>query len=310
MIHVIFTGGTIGSALSDGVIYPDDSKKEELLARYKAQGAHANVEFFVTEPYYILSENLDGAYLNLLQDSIFEVLETEPDCAGIIVVQGTDTLQYAAAGTALLYYTCRVPIVFVSANYVLTDERSNGFDNFSRAVDFICETEENGKEETSEGSVYVSYKNKGEAAKIWNALTLCPHPPYSDLLLSVPFPRCGFKQAIERAGLELPPATRRFSPSCPVHYIRQLPGQVYPAWKSKARVVLFDTYHSGTLCTAGDAFTEYVEDADHQGLSCYILGTDRDEQYETTNVFRELPVHVLPGISPITAYMLLWLLNS
>ena len=56
-VHVVFTGGTIGSTASGGVISPADSSKSVLLENYIA--LHGNdVSFEIVSPYFALSENL------------------------------------------------------------------------------------------------------------------------------------------------------------------------------------------------------------------------------------------------------------
>ena len=64
-IHVVFTGGTIGSSVSGGVISPADSSKSVLLENYIA--LHGNdVSFETAAPYFALSENLCAENLNSL----------------------------------------------------------------------------------------------------------------------------------------------------------------------------------------------------------------------------------------------------
>ena len=61
-ILVIFTGGTIGSTVSDGYISTDASKTYKLLELYKPRNHH-HVTFDIVEPYTLLSENLTGEHL-------------------------------------------------------------------------------------------------------------------------------------------------------------------------------------------------------------------------------------------------------
>lgn len=63
---------------------------------------------------------------------------------GIVVTHGTDTLQYTSAFLAYIFDGLNVPIVLVSANYPLDDSRSNGFENFVGAIDFIKSGSGNG----------------------------------------------------------------------------------------------------------------------------------------------------------------------
>ena len=60
---------------------------------------------------------------------------------GIILTHGSDTIQYTAA---LLSYVLKpeIPVMIVCSNYVLEDEKANGFDNFCAAVDFIKNKEQ------------------------------------------------------------------------------------------------------------------------------------------------------------------------
>ena len=53
---------------------------------------------------------------------------------GIIVTTGTDTLAYSSAALGYAFGELSVPMVTVSANYPLSDERSNGFSNFEQYV--------------------------------------------------------------------------------------------------------------------------------------------------------------------------------
>lgn len=70
-----------------------------------------------------------------------------------------------------------MPIVLVSANYPLDDSRSNGFENFVGAIDFIKSGSGNG--------VFVSYKNADLPVTIHRASRLLAHSAYSDELHSI-----------------------------------------------------------------------------------------------------------------------------
>ena len=150
-IAVIFTGGTIGSRLQDGWISANRETKFQLVENYKK--AHQNeVEFFCSEPYFILSENLSARELNLLITAFKEAEKSDAD--GIILTHGTDSLQFSAAALCLVSSFAK-PTLLVSANRPLDDPLGNGNENFAAAVDFISQNCGNG--------VYISYKNpKGE----------------------------------------------------------------------------------------------------------------------------------------------------
>lgn len=204
-ILVIFTGGTIGSASSDGFISPNEKSKRKLIEKYRGSycGKNTNdIEFEFIEPYNILSENITAKELNLLLASVrgalnencenaenfesagnYESTENNKNAKmckydGIIITHGTDTIQYTAAALGYAFFGAKIPIVLVSAAYPLDDERSNGVTNFAAAAEFIkmrkC------------GGVFVSYKNDGDDyVSIHYALRLFTHNENDDALKSV-----------------------------------------------------------------------------------------------------------------------------
>ncbi len=146
-ILVVYTGGTIGSAVENGYINTNEAQLDALLSLYKAYDT-SSVRFTCVSPFYILSENMNGSYLQKLAQCITDCLMSGPDTSelninsgatydGVIVTHGTDTLQYTAAGLFHLFPKIDLPIVFVSSNYILEDARANGFANFAAAVSFI-----------------------------------------------------------------------------------------------------------------------------------------------------------------------------
>ena len=148
-IAVIFTGGTIGSCLKGDFIGVDNKMQYVLLKDYENDN---EIVFETSCPYSILSENLSANELNLLQKEIKEKLSQDYD--GIIVTHGSDTLQCSSTAIEMAFGDCSIPIIFVSADYPLEDERSNGYPNLQCAVEFIRNKIGNG--------VFVSYKNDNE----------------------------------------------------------------------------------------------------------------------------------------------------
>ena len=144
-ILAVFTGGTISCSESGGVLSPNKGNSFLLLK------SRPDVCFDALMPYTILSENLGAEELELLYKTVSDNISKGYD--GIIVAHGTDTVQYSATYLALRLGLCAVPVVLVSANYPLSDSRSNGYDNFSAAVDFIAAKQGRG--------VFVSYRNSG-----------------------------------------------------------------------------------------------------------------------------------------------------
>lgn len=285
---VIFTGGTIGSASKDGYIRTDKNTENILLNL-----TDGGVELF--EPYFIHSEQLNGEYLTKLISCVGDRLGEDYD--GIIVTHGTDTLQYSAAALALAYGNCDIPVVLVSANYVLTDPRSNGKDNFKYAVEFLKQ---------KVGGVFVSYRNTGELPRIFPADSLLKHPCYSDSVSSV----CGefgyfkdgkFIRTIGDYGSE---GVGRFAlgKKSPVLWLSVHPGMKFPSTDGY-RYVLIEGYHSGTLPTEDEDFIEFCEKSD---AKIFLVGMPEGERYESAEKYKKLNIVVCPQKSPIYMYMKLW----
>ena len=95
-IALILTGGTILSKKQSNFYTLSDSAKKEILSLIPK-----GIEAEVFSPYFILSEQLDGRYLTELIDEVGDKLGGNYD--GIIILHGTDTLQYSAAALSLAY---------------------------------------------------------------------------------------------------------------------------------------------------------------------------------------------------------------
>lgn len=287
---LIFTGGTISSALNGGYLSPADKTKNELI---KALGGGIAVESF--QPYYILSEQLNGAYLTELIKCVGERLSEDFD--GIIVTHGTDTLQYSAAALSIAFSDSDIPIILVSSNYILSDTRSNGLSNLKYALKFMKE---------KIGGVYVSYKNEGENPEIFTADTLLPHSPYSDKLSSLDgafgyFNGDGFVKLKERA-LKKGAGVFSLSKNSDILWIRIGAGMSFPDPKG-FKAVLLEGYHSGTLPTEDKAFLEFCKKC---SSPIYLSGLSDEIRYESTKLYEQLNIVVLEKQSPIYAYISLW----
>ncbi len=325
-ILLLATGGTIDSAEQNGIISLAKDDRPAILKRYEAQFGTDGLTFQTKSPYRILSENLDGAHLNLLLSHVEKTLAAQKNAGaallpdGILVLHGTDTLQYTAAALGLCFSDTPVPILLVSANYVPGHPLSNGLENFRRAVEAVME-------EASPG-VYVSWQNSGDReARLYPAASLLPHLPYEDILFSLPDaelpgayetasgnPSCTdmLIKSLHRCcpGLSLPGPGSRLSDPSPVLLVTPAPGQPLPQTEKSTKAVLFSTYHSGTLKTAGAEFGNFVTRAGQAGISCYVLSGERTSAYESTKAFSSLGLIPLPRLSPVTAYLLLWFYYS
>lgn len=332
-VLVIFTGGTIGSSVQGEYIGTSEETKYELLRLYQNSEDAVNVEFDTVSPYTLLSENLDGNHLNQLVGCVQRALHgmlslqksdsTENSTMqydGIIVTHGTDTLQYSAAALSMTT-SPNIPVVLVSSNYVLTDNRANGLTNFLEAVRFIA---------TGTAGVFVSYCNQGSAPQIWNGDSLLPHQAFSDSLYGMTGitenqSNCNstINSACESNLADQPciDTPSNFSlktkfedtlltNECPVLYLKATPGMCYPSLTETTKAVLLETYHSGTLCTAGTSLSDFVLEAKKLDIPIYVIGMEDRVQYESTKEYEQLGLHILPKCSPIYAYMKLWYMLS
>ncbi len=303
-ILVVFTGGTIGSTNINGVIAPDSSCSYTLLDMYDK--AFGGVSFTAISPYTILSENLCGENLNSLYDCICSQNTAEFD--GIIVTHGTDTLQYTSAFLGFAFANSSIPIVVVSANYPLADERSNGLCNFAAAVDFI-RTE-------GIGGVFVSYKNKGEPPKIHRAEKLLEHAAYSDEVQSVFNDFYGeiidnkfVKNSVYRGDGDLPELKHPIRLSVRSGVLRIVPyvSMIYPKLTEQTKAVLLESYHSGTLNTDSNELAAFCREAEMMNIPVFLTGAEEGFFYESKLKFDRLKIRILPPMAPIAAYMLLWI---
>ncbi len=286
-IALVLTGGTIGSALRDGYISPAENAA---LAGYLPD----DFEVKIFRPFTTLSEQLDGKILTRLIKHTETLLSGGYD--GIIVAHGTDTLQFSAAALSLAFENCGTPIVLASANYILSDRRSNGADNLYFAAEFI-------REKT--GGVFASYRNTGEKPEIHLGSRLLAHPAYSDRLSSLGGAFGVFDDGFHK--LSSKPETEsvgafELSENSPVLWLKAHPGMIFPDVHG-CKAVLLEGYHSGTLPTESESFRRFCKDA---GCPVYLAGMTSGTQYESTSAYRKLGIIPLVDQPPIYAYMKLW----
>ena len=307
---VVFTGGTIGSSVTDGYISTDINKKYQLIDMYhKKYGNESDdIIFEHFEPYTILSENLTGEYISILQTCIKEKIKEEK-YDGIIITHGTDSLVYMAAAMGYAIGNGSIPIMFVSSNYVLDDARANGLDNFSYAVKFI--KEKNGK------GVFVSYKNTDNITYIHRATRVMMQLPCSDNIHSVAESYFGmyvnnifqmnrkYREINDETNILEPLSGRKCSD---VVRIVQMPGIKYRIDLEEVKAVLLDSYHSGTVCFENDYYTQVLREIMKKNIPIFLTGVNMETDYESVKELYKYGINTLPVTSPVAMYMKLWML--
>ena len=302
-ILVIFTGGTIGSTVSGEYISTDSKKPYVILEKYN-NAVKNTIEWVTESPYTILSENLTGNTMKLLLETVRNGLSHDYD--GIIVTHGSDTLQYSAAFLALMLGGDTIPVMLVSSNYVLEDSRANGMDNFSHAVDFI--------EKKLGRGVFVPYRNTGENCKIHMGELLMPHNMYSDNLTSLnneiygEYTESGF---VRNSDKNINKFTKidinDFEPESGIMTVYACPGYGYPDIGKDIKAILIHAYHSGTICVESEQLVEFVCKAKNMGINVFLVGANPETDYESCSKYSEMGIEVLPAVSPVYAYVKIWM---
>ena len=289
-LAIIYTGGTISCQIEIGSFSPSAKTKSELT---KALDDSIEVESF--QPYYTLSEQLNGEHISLLIECVAERLKGDFD--GIIVTHGTDTLQYSAAALSIAFADSKTPIVLVSSNYILSDSRANGFSNFKYAVEFIKQ---------KIGGVFVSYKNENCNSEIFLGDSLLPHLPYSDKLNAIGtafgyFSNEKFIRLIDNFNTKSE-GKFRLTKKSPVLWLKAYAGMKYPELDGY-KAVLLESYHSGTLPSEDEDFIKFCKNSP---VPIHIIGMVDGTQYESTKIFKQLNVVVHKNLNPIYVYISLW----
>lgn len=304
MIGVIFTGGTIGSSVNGDYISTDDSKAYKLIDMYEKK--YGSEGFITDKPCEILSENITCKEYYVIVDAINKMIATGVD--GIILTHGSDTIQYTAS---VLSYVMeeKLPIMIVCSNYVLEDNRANGLKNFHAAVDFI-------KNKYGVG-VFVPYFGKDGITRIFYGNAILKHDAYSDELRGFEGKYYGdyaegyFVESgndnptpVNRV-YKLPDSKKELSD---ILIINPYPGIKYPD-PTGYSAVLHTTYHSGTICTKSKNLYKFAKKCREQNIPMYILGTLEGIEYESCKAYESLEFRLLPHMSEISAYVVLWLDN-
>ena len=297
-ILVIFTGGTIGSSIKKGWADIDNDTQYLLLSKYNDN----DVEFVTSSPFSVLSENLSAKHLNLLQKEIKDNLAKDFD--GIIVTHGTDTLQYSATAIEYAFNGCELPIVFVSADYPLEDENTNGFVNFEAAVEFI-------KSKFAKG-VFASYKNNNEDnVNIHIASRILQHGEYDSNLYSidnVPFATYSDKIVLNNIQLHNTDnigVVDYIENPC-ILSVESYPGNNYAYCLDNVNAVILKPYHSGTLDTANSCLKGFCNRAKEKNIPVFLTGIYDGVSYKSTEIYSELGVKIVPFSTYISAYMKIW----
>ncbi len=303
-ILVIFTGGTIGSKLNNGWISPDAETKHALVENYRERG-DKSVEFVTIEPYSILSENLSAEDINLLVKTVADGIEGDYD--GIIVTHGTDTLQYSASALSCCFGSATVPVVLVSSNFPLDDERANGHLNFSAAVEFI-------KNRCGRG-VFVVYKNKNDVVRFHVGASVLAHREADDSICSIndleyAVLKDGKIEVTGKQAESTAMGVTELVESPKLLVINSFPADDYAYQLDGYNAVILRPYHSGTLNTSSKKLHAFCALAKSRKIPVFMVNAIPKENYESVKVLDELGIIPMFDETFASLYMRIWIAVS
>ncbi|MCX7096850.1 MAG: asparaginase domain-containing protein [Methylococcales bacterium] len=311
-ILLVFTGGTIGSTVSEGTINTSGHAPRALLRHFQQHDdQHQQVHFTIIEPLQLLSENLSP---KAWQTLIVAIEAQQPDnYDGIIITHGTDTLAYTAAALSFYFNGLNKPLLLVASNYPLADPRANGHDNFSCAVEFIRQNPCPG--------VFVPYRNPLQAMHVHHGTRLgCSLQLSGDFFSVQGLP---FMQFENRQFLQMQPPTPvfdreaialnpRFSER--VLMIRPYPGLNYDHINlENVDAVLHDLYHSGTACVSDEwggnySLVHFINRCTALNIAVYLAPAVKSaDAYHSTKALLGQGAFMLWNLSIEAAYVKLML---
>ncbi len=329
-ILFIFTGGTIGSAVSGGYISPDTNAPSLLIKKYYEK-YNVCFDHDMCIPFTMLSENSDGIYISKLIKAVKAACK-KGGYDGIVVTHGTDTLTYSAAALSWTMEEAGIPICLVSSDKPLQEETANGVDNLAGAVSLIKKYTESRDEALC--GVTVPYRNHDGIVYYHRPLYLIEAGAFTDELFSLKnryfasfdtrervfIPSADYNEALfkkeyayykdpKQAGMpDICDESTRISDR--ILRIRAYPGMTYPDIGENVGFIVHETYHSGTVNTEYEGYKGFFDEAYRRGIPVFMTGISRGISYESTALYEKM--HVIPAydISPSALYMRLWMIKD
>ncbi len=285
-ILTVFTGGTIGSVVKNGIADVDISASKPLT---DICSHYNNIEFEYISPFNILSENLTCGTLSQICSFMLSIDFNKYD--GIIITHGSDTLAYTSAVLGMVLSFAKIPIVITAADYVLTSPRSNGKENFTASINFIKAFAEGNHRNTG---VFTIWKNRGEAVKVYISTRINEADSYLDSFSSFGGAEFGIMQ-----GEQFIRTDKYINPDCTkpcqdtiflykqsiifnnkVLFLQSYPGLDFSAADiSNKAAVLLKLYHSATACTVGESasFLKFAQHCFENNVDVYVYSAKKGE---------------------------------
>jgi L-asparaginase/Glu-tRNA(Gln) amidotransferase subunit D len=314
-ILVVFTGGTIGSAVADGTINTSSKAAFTLLQRFEERCIEASaIHFDTLQPFEILSENLVPTAWKLLIEAINSAQQDKYD--GIIITHGTDTLAYTACALSFYFHALKKPILLVSSDYPLDNSSGNGLANFMCAVEFI-------RQEIAYG-VFVPYCNAGHAMQIHRGSRLTCSLQLTGDFFSVQ--NNSFMQFDGRSFSFINGRSQSSQNGTAIHLtlkpefsnrilmVKPYPGLDYCHFNlDGVEAVLHDLYHSGTACATElwgnqHSLVEFLKVCRDNNIPVFLAPASKLENaYQSTRNLLEHGAEMIWNMSIEAAYVKLML---
>lgn len=324
-ILLLSTGGTIGSSVHAGSINTTSTAQLKLLQLFEQQDKHTDIHFHCVQPLQILSENLAPCVWQTLITAI--EAEQPENYDGIIITHGTDTLAYTACALSFYFHALKIPLLLVSSNYPLDDDRANGLSNFCCAVEFIRQNQAAG--------VFVPYRNPQHIMLVHQGARLtCSLQLSSDFFSVQNNPFMAFDTVLDNKRFQTlenqrvavhPPITKPQQPvvalqakfDARITMIKPYPSLDYRTINlQQTDAVLHDLYHSGTACATtqwGEQYSlvEFIQRCKAENITVYLAPAIYSEDaYQSTRLLIEHGAIVLWNLSIEAAFVKLLLAYS
>lgn len=282
-IFMLFTGGTISSAVSLGNISPAShqvgTESRIVNAFVNAFPGYENELSFECEyTLNILSENMTFSDW----DKIVRTLKSKELSRydAVFIAHGSDTLAYFANMLSVVFGNISVPFFIISSDKVLGDKSANGLINMKAAADAaLC------KKYTG---VFVPYKNQGKDAVLHKGYQITQSQILGSDFYSIPSKPVVLK---DYSGF-----TKK------VILLKSYVGADYGFVDlSAADCVLIELYHGGT--TDFKCVKKLCERAAENGIKVYAASLISGNYiYETTKQLSDIGVRFLYDLTIETAY--------
>ncbi|MCL2048987.1 MAG: asparaginase [Defluviitaleaceae bacterium] len=314
-IHVIFTGGTIGSQARPTTAALDvaEAAIPLLFSLFRKERANSHVEFSSTSLFSVLSENISLPSWEQLYNKVQELSQNDYD--GIIITCGTDTLAYTSAFMAFML-DAALPVLMVSSDYPLGDVRANGVRNFIAAVDFIANVRCRGvfvpfgKMTAGKTTIHLGSRLQ-QALPFTHTFSSAGDVAFGQMDGYGNFQRLENKRNPTPEQLSIRPLTvPKFPSEKNILYLKAYPTMNYTIldFKEKPDAILHELFHSGTACVnpvyERHSIIPFVKRCLAQGIDLYAAPFEQGHLlYSTTKEMADNGVVFIANTHCAAAYV-------